>query len=204
MSAATPPFPGDVPFSCGWTCTRAKGSSVNLGVMTTSPHVGTHADAPYHVHDAWEMSESLPASAFIGEVEVIALPASHHVEQDITIPTLQRLLGERLVARVLVRTGYTVARGAFPDDWPTLTAESARWLVQRGVKLWGVDAPSVDRRTSKTLPVHHEIFGGGAYLLENLDLNVVPPGRYELLAAPLAVHGADAAPVRALLRTLTP
>ena len=89
---------------------------------------------------------------------------------------------------------------AFPDDWPALSLDGAQWLLDRGVRLWGSDAPSADRRESKTLPVHHAMFGGGAYLLENLALDGVAPGRYELLAQPLAVHGADAAPVRALLR----
>jgi arylformamidase len=103
---------------------------------------------------------------------------------------------------VIVRTGHSVAGGTFPTHWPALSEDAAQWLVQHGLTLWGVDAPSVDRRTSTALPVHNALFGGGAFVLENLALDAVPVGRYELLAQPLAVHGADAAPVRALLRTL--
>ena len=95
-----------------------------------------------------------------------------------------------------------MAGGVFPERWPALSEDAARWLVQHGLTLWGVDAPSVDRRTSTELPVHNAIFGGGAFVLENLALDVVPVGRYELLAQPLAVYGADAAPVRALLRAI--
>jgi arylformamidase len=84
-----------------------------------------------------------------------------------------------------------------------LTVEAAEWLVGRGLRLWGSDAPSADHRSSQTLPVHHALFAGGAYVLENLALDGVPPGAYDLLAAPLLVHGADAAPVRALLRPPT-
>jgi arylformamidase len=202
LSARTPEWPGDHRFSCGWTCRREDGESVNLAAITTSFHVGTHADAPLHVHSAWPASEALELSAFVGPVEVIALPSGHALERDLDIGLLQQLLGSRLVQRVLLRTGFSVARGTFPTDWPALTPEAAQWLVQRGVVLWGVDAPSVDRKESKTLLVHHAILGNGAFVLENLDLSIVPTGRYELLAAPLAVEGADAAPVRALLRAI--
>ncbi|WP_411282043.1 cyclase family protein [Gemmatimonas sp.] len=202
FSVSTPPWPDDVGFSCGWTCRRENGSSVNLGVLSTSAHVGTHADAPLHVQSSWPASESLPASVFVGEVQFVALPAHFDAARDITIPLLQSLLGAHVPSRVIVRTGHSVAAGVFPDTWPALTADAATWLVQHGLTLWGVDAPSVDRRSSTELPVHHVIFGGGAFVLENLALDRVPVGRYELLAQPLAVHGADAAPVRALLRAV--
>lgn len=204
MSADTPPWPGDTPFSCGWTCRREQGDSVNLGTITSSPHVGTHADAPVHIESDWAASESLPLGAFVGECVVIALPPEFPVTQDIGVDDLAALLsaacGERVVTRVLMRTGYSLSQRVFPDDWPVLTLEAARWLLARGVQLWGTDAPSVDRRTSKDLPVHHALFGGGAFVLETLALDRVTPGVYELLAQPLAIEGADAAPVRALLR----
>jgi arylformamidase len=154
------------------------------------------------VQSSWPASESLPASVFVGEVQLIALPADHDASQDITISILQEFLGDHVPTRVIVRTGHSVAGGVFPDQWPALSEDAAQWLVHHGLTLWGVDAPSVDRRTSTTLPVHNAIFGGGAFVLENLALDVVPVGRYELLAQPLAVHGADAAPVRALLRAI--
>lgn len=202
FAASTPPWPDDVGFSCGWTCRREEGSSVNLGVLSTSAHVGTHADAPLHVQSSWPASESLPTSVFVGEVQLIALPDDHDASSDITVGVLQSLLGGQVPTRVIVRTGWSVTGGEFPANWPALSADAAKWLVQHGLTLWGVDAPSVDRRTSTDLPVHNAIFGGGAFVLENLALDVVPVGRYELLAQPLAVHGADAAPVRALLRAI--
>ncbi len=102
--------------------------------------------------------------------------------------------------RLLCCTGRSVAHGEFPSEWPVLDEAAAAWLVQSGLILWGTDAPSVDARASTSLPVHHCLFEGGAYVLENLALDGVAPGRYELLAQPLSVQGADAAPVRALLR----
>ena len=211
LSAQTPAWPGDTPFSCGWVCRRETGDSVNLSAITASPHVGTHADAPMHIESDWAASEALPLSAFVGEAMVLALPADHAVQQDVSVEVLITLIAAASDAaapgrslefptRILLRTGCSVAPAHFPEDWPTLSLTAAEWLLGRGLQLWGSDAPSVDRRTSKTLPVHHALFAGGAFVLETLALDAVAPGRYELLAQPLAIHGADAAPVRALLR----
>ena len=84
------------------------------------------------------------------------------------------------------------------------TIEVARGARIDRVRLIGVDAPSVDERGSRTLDVHHALFDGGAYVLENLDLRAVKAGRYELIALPQRLAGLDAAPVRALLRTAPP
>lgn len=202
MSSGTPEWPGDQPFTCGWTCRREDGSSVNLAAVTTSFHVGTHADAPLHVHSAWPGSEALELDAFVGPVRVVALPADFDTASDLEVPDLIDLLGGIVPPRLLLRTGHSVATGPFPVDWPCLSASAASWLVNEGLRLWGVDAPSVDRRESKTLDVHHALLGHNAFVLENLDLRDVTPGTYELLAPPLMVHGADAAPVRALLRSV--
>ncbi|MFM8782227.1 MAG: arylformamidase, partial [Gemmatimonadota bacterium] len=104
--------------------------------------------------------------------------------------------------RLLLHTGRTIANGTFPEAWPVLAPAAARVLVADGLRLLGVDCPSVDARESKTLEVHRILFNGGANVLENLDLRAIRPGPYELLAPPLAVGAIDAAPVRALLRPL--
>lgn len=192
----TPEWPGDVPFSCGWSCRLVDGASVNLSSIAGSPHVGTHADAPLHVRDGWPASDALPLEAFLGPalvVDVSDAPAG---------PLALDADDARLAGceRLLLRTGRTIADGSFPSDWPVLSADTARSLAARGVRLVGVDAPSVDERESKTLEVHHALFGGGAYLLENLDLRGIAPGRYELVALPQRLEGLDAAPVRAVLR----
>jgi len=75
-------------------------------------------------------------------------------------------------------------------------------LLGRGLRLIGVDAPSVDERHSKSLPVHKMIFSGNACILENLDLRRIPAGSYELIAFPIKIMSLDAAPVRAILRDL--
>ncbi|HVE78408.1 MAG TPA: cyclase family protein [Gemmatimonadaceae bacterium] len=192
----TPEWPGDSPFVCRWTWAMAAGASVNVSAIHTSPHVGTHADAPLHVREGAAGADRLPLDAFVGRCVVVSVDAS---ADDVGPPALESRLGGARTERVLLRTGATIAAGAFPARWPALTADAARWLVARGVRLVGVDAPSVDRRESTTLAVHHALFDGGAYVLENLDLRAVADGEYVLIAPPLKVGPLDAAPVRALL-----
>jgi arylformamidase len=187
-----------VPFQCGWTARIADGASVNLSSVTSSPHVGTHADAPVHVRDGWPGTESLALDAFLGPALVLDVsdaPAG---------PLALRADDRRLagVERLLLRTGRSIAGGTFPTDWPVLAPGTADELTRGGLLLLGVDAPSVDERESRTLEVHHALFGGGASVLENLDLGGVREGRYELLALPQRLVGLDAAPVRAVLRSL--
>ena len=194
-----PVWPGDTPTTCRWMSSIAQGASVNVSAMTSSPHAGTHADSPLHVRDGWPGSHELPLEVFCGEAVVISLPDT---DEEIGARQIETLLPFGDIERVLLKTGRTVALGSFPDAWPTLSEQAARFLLGRGVRLFGVDAPSVDQRESKTLPVHHMIFSGGAFILENLDLRRVTDGRYELLAFPLRVMALDAAPVRAVLRDL--
>jgi arylformamidase len=195
LRPGTPEWPGDMPYSCRWTWQVSAGASVNVAAFEMSPHVGTHADAPLHVRDDWPASESLTPEAFVGPAIVIGL-------EDANGPVGVEALSTRLprrVERLLLRTGRTIAGGAFPDRWPALTPASVRWLTGRGLRLLGVDAPSVDDRESKTLETHHALFDAGASILENLDLRGVSDGPYELIALPLRVAGLDAAPVRAVL-----
>ena len=197
MGADTPEWPGDQPFSCGWTMTLAGGDSVNLSAITTSPHVGTHADAPLHVRDGWPASHELPLHAFAGRAIVCSV--------DSTLDTIERrhlttLPDDGPVERLLLRTQCSVASGTFPERWPVLSIDAVRELLGRGLALLGVDTPSVDGRHSKTLDVHKALFGGGAFNLENLDLRTIADGEYELIAYPVLVDNVDAAPVRAVLR----
>lgn len=195
VQPGTPEWPGDVPFSCGWSARIAQGASVNLSHLAGSPHVGTHADAPLHVRDGAPPSDALPLDPFVGPALVLDVTraAPGPLALDVDDP---RLAG---CERLLLRTDRTIAEGAFPDAWPVLSAATAVRLAAAGVKLVGVDAPSVDERESTSLDVHHALFDGGAFVLENLDLRGVVEGEYELVALPLRIGGLDAAPVRAVL-----
>ena len=201
----TPEWPGDTPFSCRWAWSMAAGASVNVSAVGGSPHVGTHADAPLHVKDGWPGSHELPLEAFQGIAAVVDVS---ECDGEIDLALLDRKaaasgvdLGH--IERLLLRTGRTIATGAFPAAWPSLTESAARTLIGRGLRLLGVDAPSVDQRESTALRVHHMLFSGNAYVLENLDLRRIAPGTYELTAFPVKYMALDAAPVRAVLRELS-
>ena len=205
LGPGTPEWPEDTPYECGWKWQIAKGASVNVGTIRTSPHVGTHADAPLHVKDGWPGAHELPLDAFIGTALVLDATTVTDDDAPLAMAVLDAIADEEgvslsRVTRLLLRTGRSIAAGRFPAAWPAITEEAARELLARGLRLFGVDAPSVDARESKTLAVHHMLFAGGAYNLENLDLRRVPSGEYELLAAPVKMMNADAAFVRAVLR----
>ncbi len=173
------------------------GSTVNLSAITMSPHVGTHADAPLHVHDGWPSSEALPLLPFIGRARVCTVAGGADRIDASLLPTLPPTGS---IERLLLRTNRAVGGGSFPESWPSLSLDALAMLLDRGLLLLGVDAPSVDGRDSKSLEVHHALFRGGAFNLENLDLRDVADGEYELFAFPMRICGIDAAPVRALLR----
>ncbi len=205
VAPGTPEWPGDTPYACGWTARIADGSTVNLSVITLSPHVGTHADAPLHVRDGWAASDALPLAAFVGSALVVDLSGARGEVSFDALAAAARAQGVPLrpAARLLLRTGRTIAHGAFPDSWPWLAPACVERLCGDGLVLLGVDAPSVDGRESRDLATHRALFGAGAFNLENLDLRAAAPGRYDLLALPLSLGGLDAAPARAALRPLS-
>jgi arylformamidase len=191
----TPEWPGDTPFSCGWSWEIAQGASVNVSAITTSPHVGTHADAPLHVADGWPASETLPLDAFMGPALVLGVEQR---DGALELGDLEMQLPHG-IERLLLRTGRGIAGGAFPDAWPALSPACARALAERGLRLLGVDCPSVDARESKSLETHRALFAAGVSVVENLDLRGVQDGEYRLIALPMRLDGLDAAPVRAVL-----
>jgi arylformamidase len=196
LATGIPQWPGDTPYSCGWSSTISDGSSVNLSNISMSPHVGTHADAPLHVRDGWPGSHELPLEAFCGPSVVIDVTDA---KGELSFADIEPAISAHRLERLILKTGCTIAGGSFPDEWPTLSESCARTLLGIGIKLLGVDAPSVDLRESKSLAVHKMLFSGNAFILENLDLRRTPPGPYDLMAFPIKVMALDAAPVRAVL-----
>lgn len=199
----TPPWPGDTPFACEWPWLIAGGAAVNVSSITGSPHLGTHADAPFHVRDGWPAAHELALEAFHGPAIVVDVTdCGQEISAEALASALPRPLAEVVPrqSRLLLRTGRSIAGGEFPDSWPVLSHECVRSLLDHGLRLVGTDAPSVDPKESRGLPVHHMLFAGEAMILENLDLRDVPAGEYELMAFPLKLLGVDAAPVRAVLK----
>lgn len=191
-----PVWPGDHPVTWSWTLRRADGASVNLGAWAATTHAGAHADAPLHVDDAGPSIDALDLAAFWGEASLVDAPPTAPLDE----AWVDEMLARRPAPRLLVRTGCWRDPARFPTVFPTLTPGAAQRLAAAGIRLFGTDAPSVDPFDAKDLAVHRALLGAGVAVLENLRLDGVPPGRYELVALPLRLVGADASPVRAVLR----
>jgi arylformamidase len=194
LSADTACWPGDVPFGFRLGATIAGGASVNVGSIQTSVHTATHCDAPFHVNGNRVTVERMVLDAFVGPVWVVDVRGVSRWRD--------RLEGLDFTdtRRVLFHTGGWPDTTRFPESIPVMEAELPDWLAERGVWLIGVDLPSVDPLSSKALDIHHALGRCGITILEGLWLERVPAGRYELIALPLKIFGADGSPVRAVLR----
>lgn len=188
-------WPGDQEFTPNWTMQIEDGSSVNLSSINMSAHTGTHADAPYHyLKDGFTIDELL-LEKFMGPAVVIEV---HDVET-IEIDHVEHVDFSR-IQRLLFKTkSSALDDSTWIDDIVVLGTDVAEFLGEQGVKLIGVDAPSVDRIHDSTLGTHKVLGKYGIVNLESLFLRDVPPGEYELIALPLKLKGLDGSPVRAVL-----
>jgi arylformamidase len=198
VAPGSPVFPGDTPYAQEWSATLAPGCPVNVSRITLSPHVGSHADAPLHYDPDGDAIGDVDLQAYLGPCRVIhaincgAVIAWSHIEHAL----------RELPARVLVRTYERAPVGRWDPALSAYAPETIERLAQRGVKLVGIDTASIDPAESKTLDSHQVIRRLGLRVLENLVLDDVPEGDYELIALPLKLMKADASPVRAVLREL--
>jgi len=196
VHAGAPVFPGDTPYRQRWSATIGGDCPVNVSALELSPHVGAHADAPLHYDSDGLAIGALDLDPYLGPCRVIhaigcgALVEWRHLAHALAL----------LPPRVLVRT---YARSPV-DRWdPALAAYAADTidrLAALGVRLVGIDTASIDPADSKSLPSHQAIRRHDLRVLENLVLDDVAEGDYELIALPLRLTTADASPVRAVLR----
>ena len=187
-------WPGDEPFSHSSTLRIADGAAVNLSFMTLSLHTGSHADAPLHYDDQGASIDELDLTVFLGSARLVNIEANDVISPE----QLADALADR-PQRLLVRCNPGFRPDRFPDSFVHFTPEAAEAIGRAGVRLVGLDAPSVDNAESKELPCHHAFHRHGTLILENLLLDGVPEGEYQLVALPLRIASGDASPVRAVL-----
>lgn len=197
ISPDTPAFPGDTLYAQRWTTEIGAGSPVNVSAITLSPHLGAHADAPLHYGRDAAPIGSLDLDPFLGRCRVI------HAVGAGPLITTEHLAhaAAALPPRVLVRTRQRAAT-EWSSEFSAFAPATIDWLAGRGVRLVGIDTPSVDPAESRTLDSHQRLLMHDMRVLENLVLDAVAAGDYELIALPLKLVGADASPVRAVLRSL--
>jgi arylformamidase len=198
ISEETAHWPGDSQFSREWVMRLDKGMSCNVSTITMSTHCGTHVDAPFHFLQQGSTIESTALTPYLGRC--IVLDVKGKGEPPVVPPEALKELPS--VERILLRTREDHDPQSFDESFCSLGPQAAKACVEMGLKLVGLDTPSMDTCESKELPSHHILLHGGVVLLENIDLTGVPEGFYELIALPLRIVGSDASPVRAILRSL--
>ena len=190
-------WPGDTPVSREVFLDMQRGDDITLSTLHATAHLGAHADAPSHYGRDAPAIDARPLDLYIGPCQVMHVPALRG-----TAITPEMLTGPITAPRVLIATGTFPDPEQFNEDFAALSPDLVEVLHAHGVRLVGVDTPSVDRFTSKDLPVHKAFLRHDMAILEGLLLAGVPEGLYELIALPLKLVGFDASPVRAVLRGL--
>lgn len=190
-------WPGDTPFSQKYLCTIEGGSNIDLSTMTTTMHLGSHADAPSHYVRSGMGIDQRDLSLYYGLTQVIHVDV---VRGKRIMPA--DILDEIKAPRVLFGTASFPDPDQFTEDFCALSPELVHFLADRSVVLVGIDTPSIDPCSSKVLESHQAVAQRDLAVLEGLVLSDVTAGLYRLMAFPLRIEGADAAPVRAVLEKL--
>jgi arylformamidase len=206
LSADLPAWPGDVSFRYQVNGRIADGGNVNVGSISMSLHNGTHGDASYHFDDNGWTIEQAKLETYFGPAIVVDLTERYAQTAgakrlpQVQISDLEPAAEElEATGRLLLKSGVWRDPKVFPDPIPTVARDVPAWLQARGVKLLGLDVPSVDEIDAKELVNHHALGAAGIHIVESLDLRAVSAGRYHFLALPLKIAGGDGSPVRAIL-----
>jgi arylformamidase len=199
ITPGMPVWPGDDKVTLERRSKIEDGANANVSFFAASAHTGTHVDAPYHFLPEGKTVENLPLDALIGPVQVVQVPRNELVINDKLIENLKI---EPVVERVLFKTTNSELWGHPEDPFNThfigIDESGARWLVDRKIKLVGIDYLSISPY-KKSRPTHEVLLGAGLVIVEGLNLSDVSVGKYMLYCLPLKLKGADGAPARAVL-----
>ena len=183
-------YPGDPPFQTRSCLSFRQGDMCEVSEMTIGSHCGTHIDAPLHMIPGGAGVEALPLDSFIGPCRVLTLPVQVITERMLTGYEIKP--GERILLR-------TDPEGAYASKEGALSMDAARYLLKQGVKLIGIDSPSVENMELSDGEIHRLLLSAGVAVLEGLRLEAASDGHYLLSALPLFLSGENGAPCRAVL-----
>lgn len=191
-------YPGNPEFELQPVKRVAAGASSNVSRLILGTHTGTHVDAPRHFFDEGAGVDGLPLDLLIGRARVIDLPFRGGITERHLADA-----GLREDLRVLLRTPNSAlwnTSDGFHQDYSHLTEEGARYLVEQGVKVVGIDYLSVEQFKKPGAPAHRALLGENVVIIEGLNLSDAEAGAYEMYCLPLRVAGADGAPARVVLK----
>jgi arylformamidase len=190
-------WPGDTAMRREVLLDMKAGANITLSTLHATVHLGAHADGPNHYGRDAEAIDRRALELYLGLCQVVRATAKRGER---VRPT--DLCAAIHAPRVLIHTGTFPDPERWNEDFAALDPELVDALHHQGVRLIGVDTPSVDLFHSKDLPAHQRFLANDMAILEGVVLDRVPEGAYELIALPLRLVGFDASPVRAVLRTL--
>jgi arylformamidase len=203
ISNGMPTWPGDPQVEIRDWRSLSAGDGANLSTLRFGAHTGTHVDAPAHFIEGAAKLESLPLDVLIGDAQVIEVPDDRcAIDEEFVLAHCAPG-----IARILFKTHnsgfWSETKPAFHTDFTYLDLPAAKTLVQRGMKLVGIDYFSIDKFGSPKHETHLALLSHGVVIVEGLNLSDVPAGRYELICLPLRLRSnlGDGAPARVVLRT---
>ncbi|MFO8011579.1 MAG: cyclase family protein [Dehalococcoidia bacterium] len=192
-------WPGNPRFSLDKVKSIADGDSSNISLLRIGTHTGTHVDAPRHFINTASGVDSINPTILVGPARLVQLPEAELIDR--------RLLSSfdlAGVSRLLLgtRNSALLHQSQHTPEYAYLTEDGAEYLVEKGIKLIGIDYLSIEQFRSPGHVTHRVLLEAGLVIVEGLDLSCIPPGEYELICLPLKLKDADGAPARALLREL--
>jgi arylformamidase len=193
-------WPGDPAVEVERRKQIANGDPANVSELCLGTHTGTHVDPPNHFIEGAGGIDSVPLDVLVGDAVVVD---ARHLDRPMEAEDLEKLSIPDGAERVLLRTAnselWRQERVEFPSTYACLTGASARWVVDRGIKLIGVDFLSVEAKGAEGHPAHVTLLENGVVIVEGLNLSDVEPGEYQLVCLPLRIKDGDGGPARALL-----
>jgi arylformamidase len=194
-----PVWPGDPQVVLERYRQQSKGDASNDSRLACSVHCGTHIDAPAHFIDKGTTIEQLSLDSLVGSATVVEFPEINRITPDLLETQRIDAQTDRLLLKTKNSELWADPEHEFYPDFVALSAESARWVVNKGIKLVGIDYLSIQRFQDAEPQTHQILLEAGVIILEGLDLRAVEPGNYQLICLPLKLTGSDGAPARAIL-----
>lgn len=198
ISPTMPTYPGDPAVSIEPVLQIAKGDNANVSRLSFGDHTGTHLDPPAHFVPGGKTVDQLDLNVLYGPARVVDLT---RVEQAITADDLARARIPQRATRVLCKTRNSElwGRAGFQKDFIAFAWDAAQWIVDRGIKLVGIDYLSAESFSASEPKTHRILLGAGVIIVEGIDLRNIAPGNYTLACLPLKIKEGDGGPARALL-----
>ena len=197
LAPGVPAYPGNPEFELQPVKRIADGGSSNVSRLILGTHTATHVDAPRHFFDGAAAVDDLPLDLLIGRAHVVEFPRRGGISAaDLAAAGLREDL------RVLLKTPNSALwnGAAFKQDYTYLTEDGAKYLVDQGVKVVGIDYLSIEQFKKAGAPAHRALLSQGTVIIEGLNLSDAEPGMYEMYCLPLRVAGGDGAPARVVLK----